>query len=32
MSFIATSIEAFVLDLKKNPRLAYRRFGIEFCF
>jgi hypothetical protein len=30
--FIATSIEAFVPDLKKNPRLAYRKFGIEFCF
>ena len=26
MSSIATSIEAFVPDLKKNPRLAYRKF------
>ena len=26
MSSIATSIESFVLDLKKNPRLAYRKF------
>ena len=26
MSSIATSIESFVPDLKKNPRLAYRKF------
>eukprot|EP01036_Dinobryon_divergens_P033650 gene33650-43487_t len=27
MSSIATSIESFVPDLKKNPRLAYRKFN-----
>ena len=32
MSLIETSIEAFVPDLKKNPRLAYRKFKNRLFF
>ena len=32
MSSIATSIESFVPDLKKNPRLAYRKFRNRVLF
>jgi len=32
MSLIETSIEAFVRDLKKNPRLAYRKFKNRLFF
>ena len=32
MSSIATSVESFVPDLKKNPRLAYRKFRNRVFF